>query len=507
MAGKQPVCPGASHENAGGNGEKYLVNTNLSHDHGGRVEKRQRAQSDLNDDAVWKDVLQHASRELGAEAVHKWLSQVSLRDVDGTLVTLDAPSHFIADWVERNYGLHLLRYLQRVNPEVRRLTVRAAPRREDLANRTMAAPTPTPQPVATPVSGSEMTPMQSAPLDSRFTFESFVVGKPNELAHAAARRVADTCDATFNPVFLYGGVGLGKTHLMHAIAHRIGMRHDGTTVLYLSAEQFMYRFVQALRYKDTITFKQQFRAVDVLMIDDVQFIAGKDSTQEEFFHTFNALIDQNKQIVISADRSPDQIDGLQNRITSRLQWGLVVDIHPTDYELRLGILQSKAERIVTENPSVLIDTKVLEFLAHRISSNVRVLEGALTRLFAFATLVNRPINLEMVQECLADLLRSSERKVTIDEIKRRVADYYSLRLNDLISPRRARAVARPRQVAMFLCKLLTSKSLPEIGRGFGGRDHTTVIHAVKKIEELRLTDPQIDEDIENLRRILEGGGQ
>ena len=269
----------------------------------------------------------------------------------------------------------------------------------------------------------------------------------------------------------------------------------------------MYRFVQALRYKDTITFKQQFRAVDVLMIDDVQFIAGKDSTQEEFFHTFNALIDQNKQIVISADRSPDQIDGLQNRITSRLQWGLVVDIHPTDYELRLGILQAKAERIVTENPSVLIDTKVLEFLAHRISSNVRVLEGALTRLFAFATLVNRPINLEMVQECLADLLRSSERKVTIEEVKRRVADYYNLRLNDLISPRRARAVARPRQVAMFLCKLLTSKSLPEIGRGFGGRDHTTVIHAVKKIEELRLTDPQIDEDIENLRRILEGGGQ
>jgi len=357
-----------------------------------------------------------------------------------------------------------------------------------------------------PVSYSTPAPkLASAPLDPRFTFDSFVVGKPNELAHAAAQRVAFSSDAAFNPVFLYGGVGLGKTHLMHAIGHQIRKSRPDCKVLYLSAEQFMYRFVQALRFRDTITFKEQFRAVDVLMIDDVQFIAGKDSTQEEFFHTFNALIDQNKQIVISADRSPDQIDGLQNRIISRLQWGLVVDIHPTDYELRLGILQSKAERIMTEDPSVVIDNKVLAFLAQRISSNVRVLEGALTRLFAFATLVGRPIGMDMVQECLADLLRSSERKITIDEIKRRVAEYYNLRLNDLISARRARIVARPRQIAMFLCKTLTAKSLPEIGRGFGGRDHTTVIHAVRKIEELRVTDGQLSDDIENLRRSLEEG--
>lgn len=447
---------------------------------------------------LWTKVLRSAEADLGVETVQKWLSPVSIQMMQGDLIVLAAPSAFVADWVERNYGLQLLRAFQANGAPVRRISVTVA---ERSAGMDAVVPVPEIHEFAELPSG-----LRSAPLDPRFTFESFVVGKPNELAHAAARRVADTCDATFNPVFLYGGVGLGKTHLMHAIAHRIGVTRPSCKVLYLSAEQFMYRFVQALRFRDTITFKQQFRSIDVLMIDDVQFIAGKDSTQEEFFHTFNALIDQKKQIVISADRSPDQIDGLQNRITSRLQWGLVVDIHPTDYELRLGILQSKAERIMTEDPSVMIDQRVLEFLAHRIISNVRVLEGALTRIFAFATLVNRKIDLEMVQECLADLLRSSERKVTIDEIKRRVADYYSLRMNDLISPRRARSVARPRQVAMYLCKALTSKSLPEIGRGFGGRDHTTVIHAVRKIEELRSSDTQIDEDIENLRRILEGGG-
>ena len=445
---------------------------------------------------IWRKVTEAAERELGRDPVQKWLRPVTLSEIRRDLVVLTAPSSFVADWVERNYGLHLLRYLQAQLRDVRRLTIEVE---ERLSGEPGAADlhfTPELPPTHS---------LQSAPLDPRFTFESFVVGKPNELAHAAARRVAEDPQATFNPVFLYGGVGLGKTHLMHAIGWAIPRTRPECKVLYLSAEQFMYRFVQALRFRDTITFKQQFRAVDVLMIDDVQFIAGKDSTQEEFFHTFNALIDQKKQIVISADRSPDQIDGLQNRIISRLQWGLVVDIHPTDYELRLGILQSKAERIMREEPTIHIDGKVLEFLAQRISSNVRVLEGALTRLFAFATLVGRPINLDMVQECLADVLRSSEKKVTIDEIKRRVADHYNLRMTDLISARRARAVARPRQVAMFLCKNLTARSLPEIGRGFGGRDHTTVIHAIRKIEELRATDSQLNEDIELLRRKLEGG--
>ena len=330
-----------------------------------------------------------------------------------------------------------------------------------------------------------------------------MVGTPNELAHAAARRVAEGGEVSFNPLFLYGGVGLGKTHLMHAIAHEIRATRPEARVLYLSAEQFMFRFVQALRFKDMHSFKEQFRSVDMLMVDDLQFIAGKNSTQDEFFHTFNALIEQGKQIVISADRSPGEIEGLEERIRSRLQWGLVVDLHPTNYELRLGILHAKAETQAKANPTVGLDVKVLEFLAHRISSNVRVLEGALTRLFAFGSLVGRDITLDMAQESLADLLRQSDRKVTIDEIQRKVAEHYNLRISDLLSPRRARAVARPRQVAMFLSKDLTSKSLPEIGRKFGGRDHTTVIHAVKRVEELKKSDNQIAEDVELLRRMLE----
>ncbi len=447
---------------------------------------------------LWDAVISQSGQALGRGCVDQWIKPVRLVSVDNDLAVLAAPTTFLAEWVERNYGLHLLRSLQAQRPSIRRIDVTVAA--DQAAPPPVEAPAPKPE---RPQAAAAEDELLSAPLDPRFTFESFVVGKPNELAHAAARRVAETCDAIFNPVFLYGGVGLGKTHLMHAIAHHVAESRPTAKVLYLSAEQFMYRFVQALRFRDTMTFKQQFRSVDVLMIDDVQFIAGKDSTQDEFFHTFNALVDQKKQIVISGDRSPDLIDGMEDRIKSRLQWGLVVDIHPTDYELRLGILQQKAESMRASAPEVVLDLKVLEFLAHRISSNVRVLEGALTRLFAFAQLVGRRIDLDMTQECLADLLRNSERKVSIDDIKRKVCDHYNLRLSDITSPRRARAVARPRQVAMFLAKTLTSKSLPEIGRGFGGRDHTTVIHAVKKIEELRAQDAQLAEDIELLRRMLE----
>ncbi|GMG82206.1 chromosomal replication initiator protein DnaA [Paralimibaculum aggregatum] len=461
---------------------------------------------------VWEAVLASSSQNLGRDCVEQWIRPVKLKAVESDLAIVAAPTHFMADWIERNYGLHLLRSLQALMPGIRRIDVIVATGDMPTATVTaMPAATPAqpepqarqPGPVAVPLPAAPGEALESAPLDPRFTFDRFVVGKPNELAHAAARRVAETCDASFNPVFLYGGVGLGKTHLMHAIGHHLAETRPSARVLYLSAEQFMYRFVQALRFRDTMTFKQQFRSVDVLMVDDVQFICGKDSTQEEFFHTFNALIDQKKQIVISGDRSPDLMDGMEDRIKSRLQWGLVVDIHPTNYELRLGILQTKADAMLAGAPDVVLDPKVLEFLAHRISSNVRVLEGALTRLFAFAQLVGRRIDLDMTQECLSDLLRSAERKVSIDDIKRKVCDHYRLRMSDIVSARRARAVARPRQVAMFLAKQLTTKSLPEIGRGFGGRDHTTVIHAVKKIEELKATDPQLAEDIELLRRMLE----
>ena len=338
----------------------------------------------------------------------------------------------------------------------------------------------------------------SAPLDPRLTFENFVVGKSNELAYAAARRVAEATTVPFNPLFLYGGVGLGKTHLMHAITWHIRSRDPTRRVIYLSAEKFMYQFIRALLYRNTMAFKDQFRSVDVLMIDDVQFISGRETTQEEFFHTFNALVDQNRQIVISADKSPSDLEGMKERMRSRLGWGLVADIHQTDYELRLSILQAKADQLEATVP-----LKVLEFLAHKIVSNVRELEGALNRIVAHGTLVGRDITLETTQEVLHDLLRANDRRVTIEEIQKRVAEHFNIRIADMHSARRARAVARPRQVAMYLAKQLTSRSLPEIGRKFGGRDHTTVMHAVRRVEELRSGDSEFSEDVELLRRMIE----
>ena len=439
----------------------------------------------------WSSVAEGLKAAIGQAAHARWIAPLRFVSLDNGVGRFAAPSGFVADYVERTYAEDMLAVMRAARMPVERVVV------------TAMLPAPAlPEPA---INGEEAADEPaSAPIDARFTFETFVVGKPNELAHAAARRVAESDTISYNPVFLHGGVGLGKTHLMHAIAWRIQQLYPRKKVLYLSAEQFMYRFISALRSKDTIGFKQEFRSVDVLMVDDVQFIAGKDSTQEEFFHTFNALIDAGKQIVISADRAPGEIDGLEERIRSRLQWGLVADIHPTTYELRLGILQAKAEQAMARNPGMVLDDKVLPFLAHRISSNVRVLEGALTRLVAFATLVGRPITLEVAHDCLSDLLKQHDRKVTVEEIMRKVADHYCLRLSDMTSARRSRAVARPRQVAMYLAKTLTPKSLPEIGRKFGGRDHTTVIHAVRKVEELAQTDSQLAEDLELLRRMLEG---
>ena len=447
---------------------------------------------------AWARVCGALLGQIGQDAFQNWIEPLVFVGADQGVLRLHAPTSFIGTWVSRNYGDSIRHLLCKDGITVSRLEFGVAP--APVAIRPAATPVaavPLPMPVGPDVD------LPASPLDGRCTFDNFVVGKPNELAHAAARRVAEGGPVAFNPLFLYGGVGLGKTHLMHAIAWEVRQNNPEARVLYLSAEQFMYRFVSALRFKEMHGFKEMFRSVDMLMVDDVQFISGKDSTQEEFFHTFNALIEQQKQIVISADRAPGEIDGLEERIRSRLQWGLVVDLHPTDYELRLGILQAKAEAQAELNPGVVIGAGVMEFLAHRISSNVRVLEGALTRLFAYASLVGRTIDLDMTQECLADILRVSERKVTIDEILRKVADHYNLRMSDLLSARRARQVARPRQVAMYLAKTLTSRSLPDIGRRFGGRDHTTVIHAVRKIEELRATDSQIAEDVELLRRMLE----
>ena len=286
---------------------------------------------------------------------------------------------------------------------------------------------------------------------------------------------------------------------MHAIAHRVKQLDPNRRVVYLSAEKFMYQFVRALRSKDTMTFKELFRSVDLLMVDDVQFISGKDSTQEEFFHTFNTLVDRGRQIVISADRSPSDLAGLEERIRSRLGWGLVADIHPTTYELRLGILQAKAEQL-----GVGIPPRVIEFLASRITSNVRELEGALNRIVYYASLVQKPISIDMAQEELKDLLRANDRQVTIEEIQKAVVRHYSIRMADMTSARRSLAIARPRQMAMYLAKQLTPRTLPEIGKRFGGRDHTTVMHALRQIERLTAEDRTIADDLEALKRKLQG---
>jgi chromosomal replication initiator protein len=444
----------------------------------------------------WGQLRQRLLKTMGRNNYKTWIEPLEFSEISDGVAKFHAPTSFVGNYVSQNFADLILYELNSSGADVQRISF-------SVPANTVARP-------AKPVfSSTKAKPAQktsvltAAPLDARFNFDNFVVGKPNELAHAAARRVAEGGPVTFNPLFLYGGVGLGKTHLMHAVAWELRARHPDLNVLYLSAEQFMYRFVQALRERKMMDFKEMFRSVDVLMVDDVQFIAGKDSTQEEFFHTFNALVDQNKQIIISADRAPGEIKDLEDRVKSRLQCGLVVDLHPTDYELRLGILQSKIEHFKTMYPGLEISDGVLEFLAHRISTNVRVLEGALTRLYAFASLVGREITMELTQDCLADVLRASERKITVEEIQRKVSDHYNIRLSDMIGPKRVRNYARPRQVAMYLCKQLTSRSLPEIGRRFGGRDHTTVMHGVKRIEELKQQDGQIAEDIELLRRALE----
>ncbi|ARJ69694.1 chromosomal replication initiator protein DnaA [Paracoccus contaminans] len=453
-------------------------------------------------DKLWAQARPELESLVGANNYVTWLAPLSLRAIEGGAADIACPTRFLSDWVSRHYARPIIDALTAQGAAVERVTftVAAAPAAAAPAGPAAAGARPAAPARPRPAPREDEL---SAPIDTRFTFDNFIVGKPNELAHAAARRVAEGGFVTFNPLFLYGGVGLGKTHLMHAIASERRSRDPDARVLYLSAEQFMYRFVQALRERTVMDFKELFRTVDLLMVDDVQFIAGKDSTQEEFFHTFNALVDQGKQIVISADRAPGEIKDLEDRIKSRLSCGLIVDLHPTDYELRLSILQSKTDLFRATYPGLQMGQGVLEFLAHRITSNVRVLEGALQRLFAFASLMGREIDLDMTQECLTDILRASDRKVSVEEIQRKVAEHYNIRLSDLVGPKRVRTLARPRQIAMYLAKQMTSRSLPEIGRRFGGRDHTTIMHGVRKIEELCAADNSLAEDVQLLRRALE----
>lgn len=450
--------------------------------------------------SMWAAVHKELREEFGEAVFRSWLKPLSLEAYYHGTLEVSVPTRFMKDWIQRHYIARMLDMCAAQNADIKRVELVVAqtesgseedssfqPRQKSNENR--------------PAKTDSLSDIEafSAPLDPRFTFESFVVGRSNALAHAAGRRIVESPLVPFNPLFIYGGVGLGKTHLMHAIAHDIKVKKPEARVIYLSAEKFMFEFVRAIRGQDTMSFKQKFRSVDVLMIDDIQFIAGKESTQEEFFHTFNALVDQNKQIVISADRAPSDLSGIDERLRSRLSWGLVADIQPCTYELRLGILQNKRAQVQADVPDV-----VLELLALKVTSSIRELEGALNRLVAHADVIKEPITLESAQDVLQDLLRAHDRRISIDEIQRKVADHFNLRHSDMHSARRSRNVARPRQIAMYLAKALTSRSLPEIGRKFGGRDHTTVMHAVRKIDELINDDPQIAYDVDLLRRALTG---
>lgn len=459
---------------------------------------------------AWQRVSIKLHDMYGDAIFRSWLKPIHYVSHEDSTIQLGVPSRFVREWIHSHYGEQIHAFWQEEAAAegciIEYIVPENMPAKEPAVGSpqaTHAARADTNIITAGNWAASDPTDndlhMGSA-LDPRYTFENYVVGKPNELAHAAALRVGETANVVpgCNPLFLYGGVGLGKTHLMHAIAWHIQRNHPTRKVLYLSAEKFMYQFIKALRFKETIAFKEQLRSVDVLMIDDVQFISGKDSTQEEFFHTFNALVDQNKQLIISCDRSPSDLEDMEERVRSRLGWGLVADIHATTYELRLGILQSKMELV----NHVEIPQKVLEFLAHKITSNVRELEGALNRVIAHASLVGRSVTLETTQDVLQDLLRANDKRISIEDIQKQVASHYNIKVSDMHSARRSRVVARPRQAAMYLSKKMTSKSLPEIGRKFGGKDHTTVMHAVKRIEELMVTDHEIAKDIELLERIL-----
>ncbi len=443
-------------------------------------------------DVSWSKITSELKKSLDKDTFQNWIKPIYFESHIDTSLTLSVPTRFLRDWIIKNYASVIKKAYMDQGHSIDKLAILVKENNKRII--------PGTEVIYEDKDDDEDTYYDdiSAPLDPKFTFDNFIVGKPNELAYAAAQRVAQSEVVSFNPLFLYGGVGLGKTHLMHAVAWNIKKRNPKKNVVYLTAEKFMYQFIKALRFKNIMSFKEQFRSVDVLMIDDVQFIIGKDNTQEEFFHTFNTLIDKKRQIIISADKSPADLDGLEDRLKSRLGWGLVADIHPLTYELRLGILQAKAEQ-----KSLNLKQEVMEFLANKITNNVREMEGALNRLAVHASIQESEISVDLVKDVLKDLLRTNSRKITIDEIQKKVVEHYNIKLSDMHSPRRSRSVARPRQVAMYLAKSITTRSLPEIGRKFGGRDHTTVIHAIKTIEEIMVNDPNLAEDIELLTRILQ----
>ncbi len=449
-------------------------------------------------DAAWEAIRNGLRRDLGARTFDHWLKPMKFDGFDeaSSTVRLELPSHFMADWVREHYSDRLRFAWRATVPSVAEIDISAAAGSSRpalfIVGEEDALP-PTAQ--LTGTTGDSI----GTPLENRYVFSCFVTGASNEVAFNAARMMADTGPPMFNSLYIHAATGLGKTHLLHAIGHEFMRHQPRSNVLYMSAEKFMYEFVSAMREHDTISFKQKLRSADLLLVDDVQFIAGKEATQEEFFHTINEIVGNGHRLVISADRPPHELGAVDKRIASRLAGGLVTDLRPADLGHRRRIVAHK----LAQMPQAEMPADVADFLAQRFSASIRELEGALTRVAAYSLLSKRPIDLAFAQETLADLLRHSQRRITIDEIQRSVCEHYGIRHAEMTSARRAREVARPRQVAMYLAKRLTPRSLPEIGRRFGGRDHTTVIHAIKRIKQLRVDDSELDSDVRSLLRKLE----
>ena len=465
---------------------------------------------------AWAKIKSRLRAELGEDVFASWFRGVELEQVDDEVVHLTVATRFLRNWLRTHYYDFVLRLARAEWPSAERVEFRVRqphfgtegvgelPRQRRMAELpAQAAPEaapPLPMPLRTGYGGFE-----GSPLDPRLSFTSFVVGATNRLAHAAAQEVAgafSTPQPLFNPLFFHGNVGLGKTHLLHAISWDVKQRKPEAEVLYLTAERFMSGFVQALRARDALAFKEKLRKIDILLIDDMEFLQGP-TIQQEFCHTLNSLIDGGRQVVVAADRAPTQLDKLDMRMRSRLGGGLVAEIGSMDYELRHKILHKRAQEACAETRGLNVSDTVLAFLAERLTESGRELEGAVHRLRASYQLTDEPVTIETAEHIVRDLMRGAEpRRVRIDDILRTVSKHYGVNRGDLLSGRRNRSIVRPRQIGMYLAKLLTSRSLPEIGRRFGNRDHTTVLHAIRKIEQLMNDDNQLREEIELLKRLL-----
>ncbi|MGQ0658478.1 MAG: chromosomal replication initiator protein DnaA [Chromatiales bacterium] len=447
--------------------------------------------------SVWKQCLKHLEGELSAQQFNTWIRPLQAVQ-EGETLRLLAPNRFVQDWIREKYLDVISSVVESLHPGERyqiALSVGSMARQPDPAWHM-------PRPVrhaevdrATP--RSKETQWPSPALNPQYTFDTFVEGKSNQLARAASIQVGENSGSAYNPLFICGGVGLGKTHLMHAVGNAICASRPLAKVVYLRSEQFVADMVKALQHNVINDFKRYYRSADALLIDDIQFFAGKERSQEEFFHTFNALLDRQQQIVLTCDRYPKEVEGVEERLKSRFGWGLTVAIEPPELETRVAILKSKAVRSQIDLPD-----DCAFFMAKRFRSNIRELEGALHRVIAHSNFRRQPISLDFAKEALKDLLAIQEKMVTLDNIQKTVAEYYKIRVSDLLSKRRNRSVTRPRQVAMALSKELTQHSLPEIGEAFGGRDHTTVLHACRKIADLRRSEQRLNEDYTNLGRIL-----